>query len=43
MRRIGLEKWVHEQISRDNDTFFTAINSGLEFHRTRKARAASTG
>jgi hypothetical protein len=34
---------VHEQISRDNDTFFTAINSGLEFHRTRKARAASTG
>jgi hypothetical protein len=43
MRRVGLEKWVHDQISRDNDTFFAAINRGLEFHRARKARAASTG
>jgi hypothetical protein len=38
MRRLGIEKWVHERISRDNDTFFRAINSGLEFHRTRKTQ-----
>src|SRR3954467_6456141 len=37
MRRLGLEKWVHEKISSDNDTFFAAINRGLEFHRARKA------
>jgi hypothetical protein len=37
MRRVGLEKWVHDQISRDNDAFFAAINRGLEFHRARKA------
>lgn len=41
MRRLGLEKWVHEQLSRDNDSFFQAINSGLEFHRKRKAAAPS--
>ena len=29
MRRIGLEKWVHERISSDNDSFFAAINGGL--------------
>ena len=39
MRRLGLEKWVHEKLSRDNDSFFQAINRGLEFHRARKARA----
>lgn len=39
MRRLGLEKWVHEKLSRDNDSFFQAINKGLEFHRARKARA----
>jgi hypothetical protein len=39
MRRVGLEKWVHEKISSDNDSFFTAINGGLEFHRARKAKA----
>jgi hypothetical protein len=31
---------VHEKISSDNDAFFAAINSGLEFHRARKAKAA---
>ena len=41
MRRIGLEKWVHEKISSDNDSFFEAINGGLEFHRARKAKVAS--
>ena len=40
MRRVGLEKWVHEKISSDNDSFFTAINAGLEFHRDRKAKAS---
>ena len=39
MRRLGLEKWVHEKLSRDNDSFFQSINRGLEFHRARKARA----
>jgi hypothetical protein len=39
MRRIGMEKWVHEKISSDNDSFFKAINGGLEFHRARKAKA----
>jgi hypothetical protein len=39
MRRLGLEKWVHEQISRDNDAFFRAVTRGLEFHRARKANA----
>ena len=38
MRRIGLEKWVHDRISSDNDRFFAAINGGLEFHRARKAK-----
>jgi hypothetical protein len=41
MRRVGLEKWVHDKLSRDNDTFFRAVTRGLEFHRQRKA-AAST-
>ena len=40
MRRIGLERWVHEKISSDNDTFFTAINAGLQFHRDRKAKSS---
>jgi hypothetical protein len=41
MRRIGMEKWVHEKISSDNDSFFKAINGGLEFHRARKAKAGA--
>ena len=40
MRRVGLERWVHEKLSSDNDSFFAAINRGLEFHRTRQAAAA---
>jgi hypothetical protein len=43
MRRLGLEKWVHEKISSDNDSFFTAINGGLEWHRARKAKAGTEG
>ena len=41
MRRIGLERWVHDKLSSDNDSFFAAINGGLEFHRARKAAAAA--
>ena len=37
MERVGLEKWVHEKLSRDNDAFFDAVTRGLEFHRARKA------
>ena len=40
MRRIGLEKWVHAKLSSDNDSFFTAINGGLEFHRARKSKTS---
>ncbi len=41
MRRIGMEKWVHEKISSDNDSFFKAINGGLEFHRAWKAKTGA--
>ena len=37
MARLGLEKWVHDKLSRDNDMFMRAVNRGLEFHRERKA------
>jgi hypothetical protein len=41
MERLGLEKWVHEKLSRDNDAFFNAVTRGLEFHRERKAKLAA--
>lgn len=41
MRRAGLERWVHDKLSSDNDSFFAAINRGLEFHRARRAAAAA--
>ena len=37
----GLERWVHDKLSSDNDSFFAAINRGLEFHRAREAAAAA--
>lgn len=40
MRRLGLEKRVHDKLSRDNDAFFRAVTRGLEFHRERRARLA---
>ena len=41
MRRLGMEKWVHDKLSRDNDAFFRAVTRGLEFHRERKAEPAT--
>ena len=41
MEKLGLEKMVHEKLSRDNDAFFNAVTRGLEFHRERKAKPAA--
>jgi hypothetical protein len=40
MRRLGLERWVHDKISRDNDTILSAIEGGVRWHRKRTAKAA---
>jgi hypothetical protein len=39
MRRLGLERWVHRKISKDNDTILAALEGGLRWHRKRAARA----
>ena len=41
MRRVGLEKYVHEKISKDNDTILAAIEGGIRWHRKRRAREAA--
>jgi hypothetical protein len=41
MRRIGLEKYVHQQISKDNDTLMHALEGGITWHRKRRAREAA--
>lgn len=41
MRRVGLERWVHSRISRDNDTILAALEGGLKWHRKRRAREAA--
>jgi hypothetical protein len=41
MRRIGLEKYVHDSISRDNDSIFKALEGGLAWHRKRREREAA--
>jgi hypothetical protein len=38
MRRLGLERYVHHKISRDNDTILAAIEGGLRWHRKRRER-----
>jgi hypothetical protein len=38
MRRLGLEKYVHDRISRDNDTLLAALEGGLKWHRKRRER-----
>jgi hypothetical protein len=38
MRRLGLERFVHKRLSRDNDTLLAAIEGGIRWHRKRKAR-----
>ena len=42
MRRIGLERWVHSRISRDNDTILAALEGGLKWHRKRRERETAT-
>jgi hypothetical protein len=39
MRRLGLERYVHNRLSRDNDTILSAIEGGIRWHRKRRARA----
>ena len=39
MRRLGLERWVHHRLSRDNDTILAALEGGLRWHRKRRERA----
>lgn len=41
MRRVGMERWVHSRISRDNDTILAALEGGLKWHRKRRAREAA--
>lgn len=40
MRRLGLERYVHRRISRDNDTILAAIEGGIRWHRKRAERDA---
>jgi hypothetical protein len=40
MRRVGLERWVHQKISRDNDAILAALEGGLKWHRKRREREA---
>jgi len=40
MRRLGLERYVHHRLSRDNDSILAALQGGVRWHRKRKARAA---
>ncbi|MBM3674854.1 MAG: polyketide cyclase / dehydrase and lipid transport family protein [Actinobacteria bacterium] len=42
MRRLGLERWVHRRISKDNDTILAALEGGLRWHRKRRAREVGT-
>ncbi len=41
MRAIGLERYVHKRISRDNDAILAALEGGLRWHRRRRAREAA--
>jgi hypothetical protein len=41
MRRLGLERWIHRKLSRDNDTILAALEGGLNWHRKRKERERS--
>ena len=38
MRRLGLERYVHDKISKDNDTILAALQGGIRWHRKRRAR-----
>jgi hypothetical protein len=43
MRRLGLERYVHSKISKDNDTILAALQGGIRWHRKRRAREAERG
>jgi hypothetical protein len=43
MRRLGLERWIHRKLSRDNDELLAAMKGGLEWHRRRRARERQPG
>ncbi len=36
--RLGLERYVHNRLSRDNDTLLAAIEGGIRWHRKHKVR-----
>jgi hypothetical protein len=38
MRRLGLERWIHRKLSRDNDTILAALEGGLRWHQKRRER-----
>ena len=40
MRRLGLERYVHKRLSRDNDALLRALEGGLRRLRAHKAREA---
>src|SRR3954465_7946587 len=43
MRRVGLERWVHERIPKDNDTILAAPEGGIRGHRKRRAGEQAAG
>ena len=43
MRRLGLERYVHRRLSRDNDTILAALEGGLAWHRRRRDAASGGG
>lgn len=43
MRRIGLERYVHHRISKDNDTILAAIEGGIRWMRRKNASSSGTG
>jgi len=42
MRRVGLERYVHRRLSRDNDTILAALEGGVRWHRKRRERETAS-
>ena len=40
-RRLGMERWVHSRISRDNDTILAAIEGGIRWMRRKNEKEAA--
>ncbi len=38
MRRLGLERYVHRRLSRDNDSILAALEGGIRWHRRKRER-----